>query len=128
MARRVGYLMRRGAIYYHRVAVPKALQARLGRREIWRSLQTAELHIAKLRGAVVHLTTLQGFDREKARARMGQETGDKERRAFFEAVAQVAREHFNSLRAGVHGGTRATDRVGFPSARRAVLPSRAGGE
>lgn len=98
MACRAGYLTRRGAIYYHRIAVPKALQVRLGRRELWLSLRTPDLQLAKLRGAIVHLKILEGFEKERGRALMGQ-NGDGGL-SFIEQIRHLA---LTQLRADISG-------------------------
>lgn len=46
-------VVRRGSIYYFRARVPRALRARTGRAEIWRSLRTADFGEARRRAAIV---------------------------------------------------------------------------
>ncbi len=50
-------VFRRGLSYCFRVRIPTSLQARTGRRELWRSLATAAASEARVRGVVLHRLT-----------------------------------------------------------------------
>lgn len=56
-------ILRRGAVYYFRCAVPAALAGRLGCRELWRSLRTKDPEEARRRGARALTAAHQMFDK-----------------------------------------------------------------
>jgi hypothetical protein len=46
-------VFRRGGVYYFRARVPASLSAKVGRRELWRSLRTREISTARRRGSAL---------------------------------------------------------------------------
>jgi hypothetical protein len=98
MSRRQTHLVRRGAIYYHRISVPSALIKAIGRREVLQSLRTSDLSTAKTRAALSEARTRLWFDACKARVMMADDDDLEdvrklhgEMRDLHRALSQVGR-------------------------------------
>jgi integrase len=96
-------VVRRGATYYFRIAVPTDLVAIIGRKEVWRSLKTKDAGIARLRAAIAQFKILDQFGRLR-----GMAVFDRD---------EMAR----SLMAAVHGDPAIIDRRKQEADRRVAI-------
>ena len=78
------YLIRRGNVYWFRMAVPLALVERIGRREIKLSLRTSSHAVARLRCQRLGSGILQLIARVRAMPDLSQETIARLARRYFE--------------------------------------------
>lgn len=78
------YLLRRGSIYWFRMAVPLDLGGRVGRREIKASLRTSPLAVARPRCQCLGGAMLQLIARVRAMPELSQKTIQDLARRYFE--------------------------------------------
>jgi integrase len=96
-------VVRRGATYYFRIAVPADLAVSIGRKEVWRSLKTKDAGTARLRAAIAQFKILDQFGRLR-------------RMAVFDRE-----EMAQSILAAAHGDPETIERRKREAGRRAAI-------